>query len=153
MKVTKMTIKLREVTPDNWRRVNVLRVSEEQQKTVASNVGILARTYAYRKDNANAYIIYKNEEMVGLLMYRDWKGPPACYVLDQFMIDGRFQGKGYGKEAVKLFIQMMKEEGKYSRIELGYTRGNIGAMKLYESCGFYHTGDDYEDEIGMALDL
>lgn len=86
-------------------------------------------------------------------MYRDWKGPPECYVLDQFMIDECFQGKGYGKEAVKLFIKLMKDRGRYNRIELGYTKGNIGAMKLYESCGFYHTGNNYENEIGMALDF
>ena len=148
-----MNIELREVTPENWRQVNSLKVREDQQKCVASNVGILARTYAYRNEGANAYIIYNDEEMVGLLMYRDWGQPPKCYVLDQFMIDERFQGKGYGKEAVKLLICLMKEQGKFNRVELGYTRGNIGAMKLYESCGFYHTGDDYEDEIGMALDF
>ena len=58
-------------------------------------------------------------------MYRDWGQPPKCYVLDQFMIDERFQGRGYGKEAVKLLICLMKEQGKFNRVELGYTRGNM----------------------------
>lgn len=82
-----------------------------------------------------------------------WRNRTECYILDQFMIDEQFQGKGYGKEALKLMIDIMKDEKKYDIIELGCSRNNISAMKYYESCGFYYSGDDYEDEIGMAFKL
>lgn len=139
----------------NYRQRCSLKISEKQKSnhSVAPNVLILARTYAYRNEGSRAYSIYNDNEMIGLLMYRDWGEPPKSYVLDQFMIDERFQGKGYGKLALNLLIAAMKEERKYNRVELGCSRENVDAMKFYESCGFYYSGDDYEDEIGMTLDF
>ena len=139
----------------NYRQACSLKISEKQRlnHSVAPNVAILARAYAYRNNGSHAYCIYKDEEMIGLLMYRDWGQPPKAYVLDQFMIDENFQGKGYGKLAIKLVVKLLKEDHKYNRLELGCSRENNDAMRFYESCGFYYSGDDYEDEIGMALDF
>lgn len=150
-----IVIHLKEINWKNYRQCFALKISEKQKKnhSVASNVAILARTYAYRNDGSCAYAIYNDGVMVGLLMYRDWGEVPKSYVLDQFMIDEHFQGKGYGKEAIHLILEIMKNEGKYNRVELGCSRENVDAMKFYESCGFYYSGDDYEDEIGMALDF
>ena len=36
---------------------------------------------------------------VGLALVRDLDGEPACYDLQQFMIDRRFQGRGYVPDA------------------------------------------------------
>lgn len=147
-----MMVHLEEVNSKNYRQCCALKISEKQKQNhcVASNVSILARAYAYRNEGSRTYIIYNDDSMVGLLM---WKNREECYILDQLMIDEHFQGKGYGKEALHIIIEIMKRERKYNKVELGCSRNNIAAMKFYERCGFYYSGDDYEDEIGMAFDL
>jgi diamine N-acetyltransferase len=129
-----------------------LKITDKQREnhSVAPNVAILARAYAYRNEGSQAYAIYFEDYMIGLVL---WRNRATCYILDQFMISEEYQGKGFGKEAINLIIDKMKEEGKFNVVELGCSRDNVGAMKFYESCGFYYSGDDYEDEIGMAFDL
>lgn len=143
---------LEEVNSKNYRKCCSLKISEKQieNRCVAPNVAILARAYAYKNEGSRAYAIYTEENMVGLVMWRNRK---ESYILDQFMIDERFQGNGYGKEAIDMIISILKEENKYNIVELGCSSDNITAMKFYESCGFYYSGDDYEDEVGMAFDL
>lgn len=148
-------INFKEVGPNNWRKVSSLKVSKNQEKFVASNVTILARAYAYRNDGANVSVILDEEEIIGLLLYREWSVPPECYILDQFMIGEKFQGRGYGKLAMEHILNKMREEGKYNRIELCYCQGNKVAENFYKNLGFYHTFDEDEGikEINMALDL
>lgn len=140
-----------EVTADNWRKVNSLRVSKEQEKFVAPNVTILARAYAYRNEGGKVLIIFNDNEMIGLAFYREWNNR---YILDQFMIDYRHQGKGYSKVALGLILERMKKEEKYDRVELCYCKGNIVGEKLFKGLGFHHVdSEDEDDEIVMALDL
>ena len=47
-----MKINLVDITPDNWRKVNSLKVKPEQQKNVAIIVVILAKAFVYRLDNS-----------------------------------------------------------------------------------------------------
>ena len=145
-------IYLKEVTEKNWREVNSLKVEEKQQSYVSSSVGILARVYAYRSQNSQAKAIYNDNEIVGLLMYRECDEVQA-FVLDQMMIDKRFQRKGFGEEAAFIAIELMKSDKKYNRIVLWYCDGNIAAKNLYSKLGFYHTGEVDENEIIMALDF
>ncbi|WP_406242406.1 GNAT family N-acetyltransferase [Tissierella carlieri] len=146
-------IHLEEVTPDNWRMVNELRVSKDQESFVSPNVRILARAYVYRDEVSEALIICNDDEMVGLLLYREWQS--NCYILDQFMIDEGFQGMGYARAALELILNRMKEHGKYNRVKLCYCKGNEVAVNLFTSIGFYHTyeEDEDDDEIIMALDF
>jgi len=145
-------IYLKEVTEENWRAVNSLRIEEKQQSYVSSSVGILARAYAYRSQNSQAKAIYNDNEIVGLLMYRECDEVQA-FVLDQMMIDKRFQRKGFGEKAAFIAIELMKSDKKYNRIVLCYCDGNIAAKNLYSKLGFYHTGEVDENEIIMALDF
>jgi len=147
-----LMIYLKEVTEKNWREVNSLKVEEKQQSYVSSNVGILARTYVYRSQNGQAKAIYNDNEIVGLLMYRECDEVQA-FVLDQMMIDKRFQRRGFGEEAALIAIELMKGDKKYNRIVLCYCDGNIAAKDLYTKMGFYHTGEVDENKIVMALDL
>ena len=64
----------------------------------------------------------------------------------------QYQGRRYGSAATKLILDAMKQDGKYSKVDLCYIEGNDAAKKLYESFGFVETDRD-EDEIIMELDL
>ena len=142
-------IHLVDISPGNWR--TKLQVSESQRHYVANSTVMLARAYAYREQRSRAFLIYQDETPVGMGLYRDCPEMEA-YDFDQIFIDERYQGRGYGKAATKLILDMLKQDGRYRKVVLCYIEGNDAARKLYESFGFVETDRD-EDEIVMELDL
>ena len=149
-----MTIHFREITPDNWRIFNSLKVRQEQSKFVAPNVTIMARAYAFRNQNSHVYAIYYAELPVGLLMQRDYEENGKIYcVLDQFMIGEQYQGRGYGKAALQEWMSFVGKKERYEAITLCYHEEDEVACKLYESAGFQHTGEVDEEEISMVFPL
>lgn len=137
-------IKLFEVNEENWLDVISLRVSEEQKKFLDTPIGIVARGYVYRSCNARVYGISNGEQVVGVALVKDMDEEPACYDLQQFMIDWRFQNKGYGTEALRLILSMLSKEGKYEQVEVCVNKNDSAALSLYEKLGFEDTG--YIDE-------
>ena len=70
------------------------------------------------------------------------------------MIDAEQQGKGYGKAAVGLFLNYIRQKpfGDSDLVKLTCHKENLPALRLYESYGFAPTGAEDEDgEIEMAL--
>lgn len=76
-----------------------------------------------------------------------------AYDFSQLFIDERYQGNGYGYSAATQIINMMKADGKFSKVILCYIDGNEVAKKMYEKIGFFHTGECYGDEIIMQMDF
>ena len=62
------------------------------------------------------------------------------FTLWKFMIDSRYQNKGYGRKAIELGIQYLREQFDISEIYTGVIPGNNKAKELYESIGFKETG-------------
>ena len=135
------------VDPGNW-RLN-LQVSEEQKHHVADSATILARAFAYRESRSQAHVIYDGEIPVGMVMYHDCEDLDA-YIFSELFIDKNHQGKGYGKAATHLVLDMMRHDGKYDKVILCYIEGNHTAKHLYEGFGFREIDRD-EDEIIMEL--
>ncbi|WP_274310242.1 GNAT family N-acetyltransferase [Solibacillus daqui] len=142
------------INPENWRIFSSLKVKREQEDWVASNITILARAYVYREYKSIAYAIYDSNTPIGLLLQRDFiDNGKRCCVLDQFMIDEQFQGKGYGKKAMQLWISLIKKDINYDSIILCYKEEDFIACKLYQSLGFQHTGEVDEDEVIMEYKM
>ncbi len=147
-------IRLEPVTPDNWREK--LEVRPDQETFVAPKVAILARAWAYRDARSRAFLIYHGDTPVGVAMYHDYEDPEEgefCYDFDQLLIDARYQGRGYGTEAVQKILALMEADGKYDEVVLCYIEGNEEARRLYEKAGFLPTGDAEEGEIIMKKRL
>ena len=142
-------IHLVDIDPGNWRLK--LAVAESQKHYVANSAVMLARAYAYREQRSRAFVIYDDETPVGMGLYYDLPDL-ECYDLSQIFIDERYQGRGYGRAATKLILDAMKQDGKFSKVDLCYIEGNDAAKKLYESFGFIEIDRD-EDEIIMELQL
>ena len=143
-------IHLETITPENWRLG--LTVRDDQRRFVSDSAGILARAFAYRENRSQAFVIYNKDIPIGMAMYHDlddWK----VYDFSQFFIDQRYQGNGFGYEAAKQIIQMMKDDGKYDKVVLCYIDGDEAARILYEKLGFKHTGEADGNEIIMELKL
>lgn len=143
-------IQLKKVNPDNWR--TNFQLYDDQKSYVSNVTGILARAYAFREFRSEVYIIYVNENPAGMAMYYDLDDLEA-YDFSQFFIDKRYQGHGYGKEAAKAVLELMKKDGKYKKVILCYIDGNEAARKMYESLGFKATGEVDEDEVIMIKEL
>jgi len=57
-----------------------------------------------------------------------------------YMIEQEFQGKGYGKEAVKAIIEYAFKEMKIHSIEADIDKDNIASEQLLKSLGFRKEG-------------
>ena len=141
-------IRLEEITPDNWRLG--LSVAEHQKTFVSNDMKLLARAYAYRNHRSKALIIYHGDCPVGMALYHDCDDFNA-YDFSQLFIDKHYQGNGYGTEAAKQILDLMRADKKYNKVILCYIDGNESARKLYEKLGFKLTGERDEDEIIMQL--
>lgn len=133
-------IRLESINETNWREVVRLSVSEEQRLFLDSAIGILARGYVYRDCNARVFAIANENEIVGVAMVRDLDEEPACYDLQQFMIDQRFQNRGYGTKALRLIIDLLRNERKYNCIEVCVNKQDYPALHLYQKAEFTDTG-------------
>lgn len=142
-------IHFEEIDEKNWR--TRLDVAEDQKHYVANSAVLLARAYAFRNHRSHAYFIFYGETPVGMTLWYDYE-PLDAYDLSQLFIDQHYQGRGYGKEAMKKVLAMMKQDGKYNKVILCYIEGNDAAKRMYERFGFKVTERD-GDEIGMELVL
>ena len=96
-------IELKEITSENIDEVLALKVDEGQKSFVSSNGDSLAQAYVYSK-TAFPFAVYDNDTIVGFIMmgYYEVK---SYYTLWKFMIDSRYQHKGYGRKALELGIK------------------------------------------------
>ena len=133
-------LKLVEINEQNWLEARCLSVSPEQEGFLDSAVGILARGYIYRNQRARVLGIELDGAVIGVALVKDLDEEPACYDLQQFLIDRRWQGKGYGTEALRLILALLAEEKKYSCVEVCVKKTDTAALRLYEKAGFKDTG-------------
>ena len=131
-------IRLAEITRENIDEVLALKVDESQKTFVSTNGDSLAQAYVY-SETAFPFAVYEDTTIVGFIMmgYYDVK---SYYTLWKFMIDSRYQNKGYGRTALELGIQYMRDRFDVSQIYTGVVPGNVIAKKLYKSIGFEETG-------------
>ena len=149
-------IRLKDITEDNWLEVASLSVKDSQKDFLAPAVGILARGYVYRNCNGRVYAIENDGVIVGAALVREFTEEPLGYDLQQFMIDQRYQGMGYGSQALKLILDELRREGHYDHVEVCVRNDDATAIKLYEKHGFADSGytdPDAPDSVNMIYYL
>ena len=131
-------VSLKEITRDNIDEVLALKVDDSQKRFVSANADSLAQAYVY-SETAFPFAVYNDAILVGFIMmgYYEVK---SYYTLWKFMIDSRYQNKGYGRKALELGIKFLQDRFGVSEIYTGVVPGNTVAKKLYESVGFAETG-------------
>ncbi len=128
-----------------------LEVAEEQQSYVCNSLVMLARAWLHRKLHPRVFNVYDDKTAVGMGMYLD-DPEKSAYDFCQLFIDKRYQGKGYGKAAVGLVLDAMKDEGKYQKVSMCYVEGNDASRNLFEQFGFVEVSHPW-DEIFMECML
>ncbi len=159
-------LRLEKITGKNVWSILKLRVSEDQESFVAPNDISIIEAYTAITGNGYAFPfgIYEGETPVGFLMIGFdaddcWEDAPSIargnYNLWRLMIDKNYQNKGYGKEAVRLALELIKTFpcGKADFCWLSYEPENEIASRLYHSFGFAETGEMDGDEIIAVLKL
>ena len=143
-----MRIELKPVDQYNKSDCIRLKVTKAQSEYIASNESSLEAAEEY-SDVARPFVIYSDGIAVGFTMFAfepDYEDPDDRYWLWRFMIDEKYQGQGYGKEALKHIISYFKENGA-GNIRLSTKESNVNAIHLYQSFGFAPNGDVNDGEI------
>lgn len=144
-----MNISLRSIDEDNWRDCIRLVVGEDQKRFVATNENALALAYAHKEMQPRA--IYADDQMVGFVMYARDPDDGQWYI-NRFMIDQKHQAKGYGREALRILIDQLRNEGVNS-VDIIHKPDNHVAIKLYQEFGFRLTNEKLGDDVISRLEL
>jgi len=152
-------LSIQEVTRENWRTSLCLSVFPEQQKFIADYVPIaaIALAKAYIRPGGLVwvpYAFYANGEMVGFTELAYEPGSLDNYWIFHFFIDCHYQGRGYGKEAISLLLQFIRDHHPQCQaLQLTVHPENDHARHLYTSAGFRPTGEVFSDEPVYRLAL
>ena len=145
-----MNITLRPIDDSNREAVLALTVREDQPFVAPNDVSLrqAAETEAEAPGVARPFAIYADEERVGFCMFAfnpEDEDEEDRYYLWRFMIDQRFQGKGYGQAALDAIIRYFKDNGA-DRLYLSTEPENERGLHVYHKAGFRETGviDDGE---------
>lgn len=144
-------VTLREVTRENLRDVLRLKVAENQRGFVADNATSIAQAHFY-PESAWFRAIYAGETPVGFLMLADEPEKPE-YFLWRFMIDARYQGRGYGRRALELLAEHVRTRPGATTLGVSYVPGEGNPGPFYHRFGFVDTGEVDEGENVARLHL
>ena len=145
-------IEIQRIDESNFIDCFNLKLKKEQERFVSHPIRSLAQAYVYYKQ-CTPFGVLADGKMggSGMVIY-DYDEEE--YDLWHVMIDAEQQGNGYGRAAVGLFLDYIRQKpfGDSNLVKLTCHKENLPALHLYESYGFTPTGAEDEDgEIEMAL--
>ena len=146
-------INLREITSKNLKSIIDLNVKEDQKDYVASNSVSIAQ--GHYSNSAWFKGIFNDNRPVGFVMLDLIEEEYKCF-LWRFMIDHKYQGKGFGKIALTQVIDFVRSLNLYTYIATSYVPAENGAGGFYKNFGFIESeeitkefGIEDSDEIGL----
>ena len=151
-------VTLKRITRRNLGAVLKLKVKPKQEFLVATNAKSIAQAHFYREAWFRA--IYLGNTPIGFVLLVDTtvkykrikQKNPALYIW-RLMIDEKFQGKGYGREAVELVINHLKTRPNAKEVTLHHEQTDGNAGEFYEKLGFKLTGKVEHNELERKLIL
>ena len=156
-----MTLEFREVTDENFNEFIELEVHEKQRnsfyfKRTKPNLWSLAQLHIH--EGSKIVAIYAGGMLVGSMFYNSNTAPLGegnKAWLTRFMIDKRYQKRGYGRQAMLMLFERVKAENGSETVSLGlsYEPENKVAEELYRSLGFEGSGEIMEGQIVVWKEL
>jgi diamine N-acetyltransferase len=112
---------------------------------------------------AEPFAVYSDDELVGFALLFPFAGDvddesipePGTergMVLVRLMIDRRFQGRGYGRDALEAIVENVRDRG-LPTVRLSVVPENEQALEFYRRNGFTETGAIHGGEIVMERRL
>ena len=146
-------INLKEITSKNLKSIIDLNVKDDQKDYVASNSISIAQ--GHYSNSAWFKGIFNDNRPVGFVMLDLIEEEYKCF-LWRFMIDHKYQGKGFGKIALTQVIDFVRSLNLYTYIATSYVPAENGAGGFYKNFGFIESkeitkefGIEDSDEIGL----
>lgn len=145
-----MEVTLRSIGPHNWRECLTIKVHEHQELFIPPNVYSLAQASVFAECIPLA--IYAGEKMIGFLMY-EFAPDTSIPWITRFMIDQKYQGRGYGRAALQEAIMLIEAQSERDHIKLPVHPDNAIAERLFRSLGFEQTNEHRDGDPVMRLRL
>jgi diamine N-acetyltransferase len=156
--LTAVGVALEEISDGNRAEVLALRVVPGQEQFVSSVAESLAEAAEYPHAKPWYRAVVADGTLVGFVMV-SWDADPrppeivGPWFLWKLLIDGRYQGRGYGAEVVRQVAELVRAEGA-SELLTSYVPQPGGPAGFYGRLGFVPTGDvDGDGEVIMRLAL
>ena len=159
-------LKLKKINRNNVGEILKLEVFDNQKSFIATNNSSIIEAYIAITENnyVITFGIYKDDTPVGFLMIGfdvnsdDESAPKIAkgnYNIWRFMIDKKFQGKGFGRKAMVLALEFINTFpcGTAKYCWLSYESDNDVARQLYKSVGFVETDEKDGEEIVAIMKL
>ena len=159
-------LELKKINRNNVGEILKLEVFDNQKSFVATNNSSIIEAYIAITENNDVFTfgIYKEDKPIGFLMIgfdvnSDDEGAPRIangnYNIWRLMIDKKFQGKGFGRKAMDLALELINTFpcGTAKYCWLSYESDNDVARQLYKSVGFVETDEKDGEEIVAILEL
>lgn len=144
---------LNKIDESNFIECFSLKLKEGQEKFCSHPIKSLAQAYIYYHQ-CTPFGIYEDDIMVGYVMVI-YDYDEKSYNIWHFMIDEKFQGKGYAKKAMPLILEYIKSYpfGESNIVYLTVNKENNISINLYKKFNFVFNGIEDEDEYTMELRL
>lgn len=162
-------IELRKIDGNNIEEVIALDVDDKQKEFLeTTNLKSFADAHMLNEDGiqANPLAIYADDTIIGFLMYiydttdhesfqNEAYYGEKTYFIWHFMIDKRYQGKGYGRLAFDKLLADIENRsyGDAQNTGLFYHKNNFTAKELYASFGFVEIGIIQENSVHAIKQL
>jgi len=135
----------------NWHKVYGLSVSHKQKRYFPIRnvewIGI-----SRYEEKTELFAVKAGDGYVGLVGGGYDEDGVTGYI-NPLMIDERYQGKGYGRQAMLLMIAYLREQLHVTKINIGHRKVNTAAAHLYESLGFRiigEAGNEYRRQLDFT---
>ena len=140
-------LELRKINSDNYEECLNLRTTDTSVEFVDSVAFSLAEAWVFYEES-RPFAIYADNVMVGFVSMSIVDNNPQII---NFMIDSRFQKRGYGTVAARLCVEYLCKEFNARRISLPVNLENKTALKFWSSLGFERSDNIENGYLYMRL--
>jgi diamine N-acetyltransferase len=142
-------VHLERLTRDNWQQVITLDIADDQRRFLETPSVLYGVAEVQFHPTYMPYAVYDGDTVIGFAVYGYLPEDRMKWWIPLFLIDHRYQGKGYGRAAMQTIITSIRQAAPDCReIALSYKPDNTVAERLYLSLGFEKT--DEIDERGQV---
>jgi diamine N-acetyltransferase len=152
------SVRLLEITDANRAAVEALRVTPAQEAYSDRVTDSLEEAARSPEGRPWSRAVYVGDRPVGFVMLGLDAPPgderyPFGYFLWKLLIDRHFQGRGYGSATIDEVVKLLRDRPNAGALFTSAVPGPESPVGFYERYGFVRTGEIFDEEIVLRLDL
>lgn len=125
-------------------------LTAEQQDYVNPAGFSIGRAYLHPERNYPCLIVNEADQPIGFINLDMWLGKGTAFNWSYY-IDKDQQGRGYGRKAAQLAVQIFQNLDPHMMIKLSTEAENLKAQQLYLSLGFHKLEEMDGDDLVFGL--